>query len=153
MQKLYSDLSQMCNTLGEELSKANMKVDKAGGELSAGDLEYVDKLTHALKSVKTTKAMLESEMGIDGSNGMGYGYSRYDGPYMGGMNGSYADRRGNSYAQGRRGSRRDSMGRYSRNSSYDNEEMISELRELMEVAPDEKTRMEFDRFIKKIEQM
>jgi hypothetical protein len=41
------------------------------------------------------------------------------------------------------------MGRY----SSDNNEMIMELRELMEDAPDEKTRMEFDRFIKKMEQM
>jgi hypothetical protein len=41
------------------------------------------------------------------------------------------------------------MGRY----SSDNDEMIMELRELMEDAPDEKTRMEFERFIKKVEQM
>lgn len=43
------------------------------------------------------------------------------------------------------------MGRYSRN-SYD-DGMISELRSLMEDAPDEKTRREFQNFIQKIESM
>ena len=40
------------------------------------------------------------------------------------------------------------MGRYSSNDG-----MISDLRDLMEDAPDEKTRMEFDKFIRKMESM
>lgn len=59
---------------------------------------------------------------------------------------------------------RDNRGRYSRNSyergrrsmarGYSRDEnMVMELRELMEDAPDEKTRMEFERFISKIEGM
>lgn len=43
------------------------------------------------------------------------------------------------------------MGRYSRGN--ESEMMVQELRELMENAPDENTRMEFQRFIQKIEQM
>ena len=43
-------------------------------------------------------------------------------------------------------------GRYSRDYSYD-ESMIEELRELMEDAPDEKTKMEFKKFIRKMESM
>jgi hypothetical protein len=42
----------------------------------------------------------------------------------------------------------DSIGRYS-----GDEEMISELRELMEDAPNEKVKMEFQRFIQKVESM
>ena len=52
-----------------------------------------------------------------------------------------------------RGRKRDAMGRYSMNNYSYNEEMISELRDLMEEAPDEKTRQEFKRFIQKIESM
>ena len=53
--------------------------------------------------------------------------------------------------------RRDAMGRYSgrhnmNGYSYD-EEMISELRGMMEDAPDERTKQEFKRFIQKIESM
>ena len=55
-----------------------------------------------------------------------------------------------SYARG--DGRRDSRGRYSRDYSYD-ESMIEELRELMEDAPDEKTKMEFKKFIRKMESM
>jgi hypothetical protein len=43
----------------------------------------------------------------------------------------------------------DGMGRYSRAGS----DMIHELRELMDDAPDDKTRQEFQRFIQKMEQM
>ena len=53
-----------------------------------------------------------------------------------------------SYARGRQNARRDSMGRYSRDDG-----MIRELRELMEEAPDERTKMEFERFIRKMESM
>ena len=150
MHELYEDLEEICETLADELSKTNEKLRKAGGELSAGDLDYVDKLTHALKSVKTTKAMMEAEDdGYSGYDGNSYARGGNRGGNRGGQNRM-------SYARGRgRNARRDSMGRYSREGGYsmDNDEMIMELRELMEDAPDEKTRMEFDRFIKKMEQM
>lgn len=42
--------------------------------------------------------------------------------------------------------------RYSRDNSYHGD-VVSELRELMEDAPDERTKMEFKRFISKIESM
>jgi len=129
------DLHELCETLSREIGEANDKIRSAGGKLSAGDLDYIDKLTHALKSVKATVGMMEDE-----------GYSSY--PYMGrsyddGMSGnrSYRDYRG-SYA------RRDSRGRYSRDNG-----MVEELRELMQDAPDERTKQEFQRFISKIESM
>ena len=63
---------------------------------------------------------------------------------------------GRSYARGRgRNAKRDSMGRYSSEGGYSmaGDEMIDELRDLMQDAPDEQTRMEFQRFIQRIEQM
>ena len=50
--------------------------------------------------------------------------------------------------------RRDARGRYSGRSdgySMDTSDMIDELHELMQKAPDERTRMEFQRFIQKME--
>lgn len=129
-----NDLHEMCDTLSHELREANEKISNGGGKLSGSDLDYVDKLTHALKSIKTTIAMMEAESGTSG----------YDGTYTGtyGRRGSYARGRG-------RNARRDSMGRYSRA----NDDMIEQLRMMMQEAPDERTRQEFQRFITKVEQM
>ena len=174
---IVSDLHEMCDTLGRALKKANEKIRSSGGELSASDMDYVNKLAHALKSVVTTEAMKEAEMedgesygyrgesnarGGRGGRGGSYRGSSYDG-------GSYEDSSydegsydGSSYARGRgRNARRDSMGRYSRDSysreysreGYSNHgEMVDELRELMEKAPDEQTRKEMERLVKKLEQ-
>lgn len=149
MHELYEDLTEICEVLADELKKTNDKLEKSGGQISAGDLDYIDKLTHALKSVKTTKAMMESEE--DGySNNMSYeGDRSYRNSYNRGS--SY---RGNSYARGRgTNAMRDSRGRYSSRGYSMDDGMIMELKELMEDAPDEKTRMEFHKFIKKMESM
>lgn len=71
------------------------------------------------------------------------------------LDGRYSRRGGMSYARGRgANARRDSRGRYSsRMYSGDNSMMLQELRNLKEDAPDERTRMEFEKFIKKMESM
>ena len=78
------DLHETCETLSREIGEANDKIRTAGGKLTAGDLEYIDKLTHALKSVKTTIAMIEAEDGGESGRYMpGYGMYRnsYNGSY------------------------------------------------------------------------
>jgi hypothetical protein len=99
----------------------------------------VDKLTHALKSVKASVAMMEDE---------DEGYSGHY-PYMGGY-GSYRD---GSYARGRRNAPRDSMGRYSGERGYSRAGLADELRGLMHDAPDERTRQEIQRLADKLENM
>ncbi len=148
------DLHETCETLSRELGEANKKIERAGGKMSSGDLEYLDRLTHAIKSVKTTIAMMEAE--DDGESG--YYMPMYGGRSYGGR--SYADGmsgEGRSYARGRssyaRG--RDSMGRFTSRRggmSYD-DGMVEELRDLMDRAPDEPTRREFQKLITKLEQM
>ena len=136
------DLHELCETLSREVGDANEKIRSAGGKMTSGDLEYIDRLTHALKSVKTTIAMMEAE--DDGESGRYMpGYGMYRNSYNGNYNG------GNSYRRGR-----DSMGRYTsrRGYSYD-DGMIEELRSLMESAPDERTKSEFRQFIAKMEKM
>ena len=103
------DLHELCDTLNEAIRDANEKIRNGGGKLSVSDADYVDRLTHALKSVKAVIAM------DDGYSG------RYPRKMM----------------------------RYSR----DEHPMIRELRELMQEAPDDRTRQEFQRFISKIETM
>lgn len=128
------DLHELCETISREIGDANEKIRQAGGKLSGEDLTYLDKLTHTMKSLKTTIAMMEAE---DGESGR-YSYGMYGDGYN-----------GNSYRRGR-----NSMGRYTsrRGYSYD-DGMIEELRSLMENAPDERTKSEFRQFISKIEKM
>lgn len=107
-------MEELREMLCEELDKITKK-----GELSAGSLDVVDKLTHSIKSIDTIIAMEDA------------GYSSDD-----------YSMRGNSYARGRgSNAKRDSMGRYSnnnysmrggrsRNYSYDDE--MNNLREQLE---------------------
>ena len=128
--RMYEDLKEM---LCKELEEITRK-----GELTAGTLDTVDKLTHAIKSVETIMAMEES------------GYSR--------ENRHHYDEERESNARGRTGNvRRDSMGRYSRGRGYSyteaKEDMMTELHELMRDAPDERTKQEFKHFIGRLEEM
>lgn len=136
MHEMYKLKDMLC----EELEKITKK-----GELSAGSLDAVDKLTHSIKSIDTIIAMEE--------------YSEDDGmPYEGSYaRGGRGGNRGNSYA---RGQKRDSMGRYSRNSyrgSYDGysreEEMDNlkmELQGLLEDAENEEERKMIRKWIKQV---
>ena len=151
MEELYKLKETLCNEL-EEYSKK--------GKMSAGDLEIVDKLSHTIKNIdKIIEKYDESEYsGATGySNRMSYGRGGYSNERGG--RGGYSNERGgysnNDYSMARgRGSnaRRDSRGRYS-GEGYSGHDMVMELREMMEEAPDERTRMEFDKFIRKMEQM
>lgn len=133
------ELHELCETLTESIAEANERIRAAGGKLTAGDVDYVDKLTHALKSVKASVAMMEDE---------DEGYSGHY-PYMG----SYGSYRDGSYARGRRNAPRDSMGRYSGERGYSRAGLADELRGLMHNAPDERTRQEIQRLADKLENM
>lgn len=146
----YEDLEELCETVGEKITEANDKIRMSNGDLSGGDVEYLDKLTHMLKSIKTTLAMMDADDG---------GYSRDNG--MGDYSGRYPGRSyygGTSYARGRgSNARRDSMGRYSRSRGYsrdgENDEIVEQLRDIMRDTKDERTKQEFQKFISKVESM
>lgn len=126
MHAIYELKEKLCDELEEYGSK----------KLDAGTLDVVDKLAHTIKNLDKIIESYEDE---------------YSGAYDDGMMGGGNLRR-YSGARGRgRNARRDSMGRYSRADST--EMMVSELRELMNDAPDERTKMEFKKFIQKMEQM
>lgn len=125
----------------KELDELDMKAKNE--KLTMPDMQYADLLEHYKKSVLANEAM----------SGNGEYSNHY--PYW--MRGAYADGNRGSYRvsyAGRRNARRDSMGRYSGERGYSRDGgMVEELRELMEDAPDERTRQEFQRFIQKLENM
>lgn len=126
------EIHELKNRLCDELEEYGSK-----GKLDVGDLDVVDKLAHTIKNLDK---IIES-----------YGYSETGRVYDGSYDGMYD---GRSYARGR-DARRDSRGRYStrRGYSMDNTSMVHELRELMNEAPDDRTKQEFQKFIQKVEQM
>ena len=144
MKEIYELKDMLC----EELKEYGKK-----GELTAGSLDVVDKLTHTIKNINKIIEKCEEEEYS--------GNYMYDGgPYEHGGNrgGSYEPYDGGrSYARRGRGAnaRRDSMGRYAREgggySRHDN--MIEELKYLMNDAPDDRTRMEIQKLVQKMEQM
>lgn len=130
------ELHELCETVSEEIAEANKKIRSSNGKLSAGDVEYLDKLTHMMKSIKTTIAMMESESDGEYSN-------NYMRPY---------------YSYARRGRNNNPMGRnqYSRAGGYSYadgmEDLLSEMRDMMGSMPEEKRR-EVQRFVDKMERM
>ena len=130
----------------DELEELERKADK-DGKLSMAEIQYVDTLAHAKKNLlKADEMWEESEYSMDGGRSYARGGNRTRNSYRYEGEGSYARGRG-------RNAKRDSMGRYSRGYSMAGDDMIDELRDLMQDAPDEQTRMEFQRFISKIEKM
>lgn len=153
-------LHELCDMIGEQLTDAVSRLKSGGGKINNQDADYIDKLTHSMKSVKATIAMVEAEDEYDDGSydGMSNRGSYRGGSYRMPRGGSYRDGRSyddGSFARGRgRNARRDSMGRYSREDGYSRaDDMVEDLRGMMESAPDEKTRQEFQRFISKMEQM
>jgi len=147
-------LEDLCEIVMRAIETSTDKIQKAGGGISAGDADYLKKLTSIGKNIKTILAMMDSEE-ESGYSGR-YMYPTYSGisdaTHMGPGTGSYASR---SYASDYSG-RRDSMGRYAREGGYsyhgDVQSIVEELRGMMGEMPDEKRR-EVQRFVDKMERM
>ncbi len=122
----------------DELKRLEKKVDN-GQQLSSAELQYADVLAHLKKNLLKGEEMMGGEEGYSNNS-----YGRM-----------YDDGYGNHYsrARGRYNAKRDSMGRYSRGYSMADEHMMSELHDLMENAPDDRTKQEFKSFISKLESM
>ena len=132
MHEKIEQLHELCESVMREVEKTNEKLRMAGGELSAGDMEYLDKLTHTLKSLKTTIAMMEAE---DDGYSSDYGYTYVQGGNRG--RGGNRSGRMRSYTGSYARQRRDSMGRYSRD-----EDFKGMLEDAMEEAPNESIRQQ-----------
>ena len=134
MDRKLSTLYELCETVEKELELLNEKVRNSSNGLSSSEAEYLKILTTSLLNIKCAiEKMEESE-------------SNYSGAYYG-ENRSVANR------SGRRGMTRGSMsypnGRGNSRMSMDGarEDFIMQAEELMLKAPDEHTRMKYERFL------
>lgn len=115
-------MHKLLDYICNELEDMERKVDR-GDSLSMTEIQYADTLLHMKKNLlKSEELMGEEEYG-DYRRGYGKSYSRGRG----------------------RNATRDSRGRYADGG------MANALRDMMDNAPDESTRAEFQRFIDKIE--
>ena len=137
MHKLYNLKARLTKELEGYADKAN---------LNASDLDIAMKLSSAVKNLCK---ICEGEEGEGySSRSYAYGMDPMGRDVEPGRDQSY---RG-SYARGRRGAPRDSMGRYSGEMGYSRHgDPVDQLRELMEQAPDEQTRRELERIVSKME--
>ncbi len=122
---MLKELRELKETIAHEIAEANQEIRKSGGDLNTGDIEMIDKLTHSMKSLITACAMLEAEE--DGYSG-DY-YARDDGARRGGRTG---------YSGTYMGYNR----KYSRGVEWNDR-----LRQMMDEAPDEQTRMDIKRMM------
>jgi hypothetical protein len=153
-------MQSLCDSLEfayRDLAKVNQQIRNAGGDISPSSNEYMDRLTHTIKSLETTKAMkaAEDERGDRGGYGMtrmgGYPGRYYPGSMypVGGYRDGYpeggyrdGDMRG-EYRDGYgRNMDRDSQGRYA-----DVAGMREKLRDMMANTRDERTRQDLQRMV------
>lgn len=128
MRKLYDLRKKLCDQLEDYSDK----------ELNSTTLEIVDMLAHAIKNVDKVIDKCEEQ---EYSNS--YGYGSYRSPYT--MYNDMVAGRGMPYSRDR-GMRGNSVQGYSRDN-----DLIFSLTELMENAPDDRSRMELQKFIQKMQ--
>lgn len=112
MKELYELKDKLC----EELKNYGKK------ELSAGSLEVIDKLAHAVNNL--------NEVIEDSDN-------------------EYSERNGYSYAKGRN---RDSMGRYSSRGYSNGNELVNDVRNMMAMEPNDNKRQAMQDFVNRMSQ-
>lgn len=151
----------------DELEKIEQQVSE-NKKLSLAEVEYADKLAHLKKNLLRSEEIMDKGYSGDmkrspSSFRDGRSYARDGGSY--GRDGSSYDRGGSSYDERGRGSgaQRDSRGRYSTGRGYSRyvrddysmatDEIVMDLRSLMDQAPDDRMRQQIQRIVTKAENM
>lgn len=142
MDKKLDTFYDLCEMTYKEIESTKKELEGAGGQLDEQHIEYLKDLVETMKYIKCLIGMIEDEeQGYSSYYMDDYYYDNMSRANRGGTStrNSYA-RRGSSYERGR-----SNRGRYSREESRD--DFMSEIEELMEKAPDEKTRKKFERLM------
>ena len=151
---LLKEVYDLKETVGHKIPQAHKKIKANGGDIANDDVEIIDKLTHSLKSLVTTCAMLEAESDDGGYSG------RYAPMWNPGINYGYAREHrddGNSYEYrdgyggNRGGYSRNRYSRENRNGYSRTGDMADQLRQMMDEAPDDMTRNEIRKLMDKME--
>lgn len=140
-------MHQLYNFACDELEELEKKAGEKG--LSAAELEYADKLTELKKNILKIDMLEDEGYSAEYRDDM-MSYARGN---QGGNRGGRGNSNRGSYARGRgRNARRDSMGRYSSERGYsrDADELVEQLEDMMDEAPDERTRIEIKKLIDKM---
>ena len=144
---MHEDMKNLCDSLDfvyDDLAKVNQQIRSNNGALNRDHVEYLDKLTHTIKSLETTKAMKQAAEDEERGGYGGYGMRRMY--YPGSMypvGGYRDDGMPRDYRDGYgRNQDRDSRGRYA-----DDQQMRDKLRTMMASTRDENTRMELQRMM------
>lgn len=155
---MHNHLNEVCDALEysyRDLAQVNGQLRDNSGQFDPSRMNYFNQLTHSIKSLETTKAMLEAkeeqergEYGERGRYGWRMPYPPYyrGGYYEGGNGGGFGD----DYSRGGRG------GGYGRNQDrdgrgrYADDGMREKLRTMMANTRDENTRMELQRMMDSI---
>lgn len=151
MENIMDSIYEMKENVAHEIGDANDRIREAGGKINLQDLDAIYKLSKSAMALVTTCAMLkEEEEGEDGGYsgrwmndkiyGVPNGYSR---------RGGYS-RNGTGYSGARGGYSRND-GRYSRMGYSRTGDMGEQLRQMMDEAPDDMTRLEIKNLIERIE--
>lgn len=133
------------------------------GKFSKEDAEAIKYIASSIDHICNIVERMEEEEYSERGGGQG-GNSRYSyegsnyarggnrGGSSRGQGSNYNSREGGSYARGRgQNARRDSMGRYSR--AGDPEQMIEQLEDMMQDAPNEQIKKDIQRLVEKMESM
>lgn len=137
MDRKLNTLYELCETVEKELEFLNEKVRNSSNGLSSSEAEYLKILTTSLLNIKCAIEKIEERQ------------NNYSGAYYG-ENYSMANR------SGRRGTSRENMSsansRANSRMSMDGarEDFIMQAEELMHRAPDEHTRMKYERFLNEL---
>lgn len=158
---MHEHMRDVCDALEysyRDLGMVNNQLRDNSGQFDPARMNYFNQLTHAIKSLETTKAMLEAkeaeERGEYGARrrygDQGYGLRM---PYSPMYNGGYFEGGGygEDYGRGeRRGENRDGYGRNQNRDGrgrYADDGMREKLRTMMANTRDENTRMELQRMM------
>lgn len=142
MEELYKLKEMLCSELEEYGRK---------GEMSAGSLEIVDKLAHAVKNIDKIIECKEDEYSNAYDDGMMRGE---DGtPYRGGSYRRGGRNQYGSYMRGRRRGGANQYGSYAMEGYSRNEDVTEQLRGLMEDVTDPRMKQELQRVVEKMERM
>ena len=134
MEKKLDTMYDLCEVVDKELEELNEKIRMNGGQISDREIKWLKDLTESAKNIKCIIEKLEEHEGYSGTN--------LDNRPIGRM------RTIGDMSRRRSGTRRDSMGRYTRDDAR--VEFIDEAEELMNRAPDEQTRMKFERMLNEL---
>jgi hypothetical protein len=142
MDKKIEVYYELCEFVEDELNEMTKKLRKSGGQMLTTDLEYLNKLTETANNIDTKINRAESK---ESYTGIWYDDSMANRGGNRGGNRSRETWESNRHSNANR-SMDDRIMDYSRGEDM-REEFMEKVEMLRNKAPDERTRMKFDKFL------